>query len=331
MPSRKIIPPPTQIPATAFTNDPKSAMQVLTRQVDAITKHARTLVTRPDEVIPQGPTDVSAVAPVDGAVLIRFRADRSGPNIVAYKIYRTILYNGVGSIDPGQSTHIATVAAAPTGDRENDYIYYFDGFLSSGGFTASLVGDVRYWVRSIDDRKIPSAYVASTPLVLTQPVGYWNNFTLIAAISSKFGDLAVMTSDVSNSTTSYADVTGMSVPLFASALTEFEFVIPYTSAATTTGSRWSVNTTVSENFLSYVARWTLTSSSETVRYSSSYNDPGAANASSLTNGNIAIIKGFISPNLNTNLVARFASEVGSSAITAKKGARVRWRYLGVTV
>jgi hypothetical protein len=51
-----------------------------------------------------------------------------------------------------------------------------------------------------------------------------------------------------------------------------------------------------------------------------YNSPSASNASSAATGsNIAIIEGIIRPTANGNVIARFASEVSSSAIVAKGG------------
>ncbi len=51
-----------------------------------------------------------------------------------------------------------------------------------------------------------------------------------------------ITADVSNSANNiYADVTGLSFPVLANVLTRFQAYIPYTAAAVTTGSRWSMS------------------------------------------------------------------------------------------
>jgi len=56
-----------------------------------------------------------------------------------------------------------------------------------------------------------------------------------------------------------------------------------------------------------------------------YDNPAASNATSAaTGGNIAIIEGFIRPSANGTLIARFASEVANSAITAKAGSIVQY-------
>lgn len=113
-----------------------------------------------------------------------------------------------------------------------------------------------------------------------------------------------------------ADVTGLSFPVNANTTYRFRFFIVYTSAATTTGSRWSINGPAA-TFMNYYSTYTLTSTSITNNQGlSSYNVPAASSASSLASGNIAIIEGIIRPSASGNVIARFASEITASAITA---------------
>lgn len=49
---------------------------------------------------------------------------------------------------------------------------------------------------------------------------------------------------------------------------------------------------------------------------SNYNSPSGASASSLASGNRCIIEGEIRPSADGTVVARFASEISASAITA---------------
>jgi hypothetical protein len=59
-----------------------------------------------------------------------------------------------------------------------------------------------------------------------------------------------------------------------------------------------------------------------------YNSPAAANASSATTGNNwAVINGIIQPSAAGSVIARFASEIASSAIVAKAGSFVRYSKL----
>jgi hypothetical protein len=134
----------------------------------------------------------------------------------------------------------------------------------------------------------------------------------------------VLSSDVTNNNATpntIADVTGLSFSVTSGNKYWFRFVIPYTSAATTTGSRWTINGPAI-TLLHYTSKYALGSGSETVNYATAYDIPAAANATSLTAGNIAVIEGFIVPSANGTVIARFASEVTLSAVVAKAGATV---------
>lgn len=146
-----------------------------------------------------------------------------------------------------------------------------------------------------------------------------------AAVNSM--NTVVLASDVVNnngSANTIADVTGLSFAVTAGETYWFEFTIPYTSAATTTGSRWAINGPGSPTLLNYRSEYTLTATSTTVNSATAYDTPAASNASSLTAGNVATLWGFIKPSANGTVIARFASEIASSAITAKAGATCRW-------
>ena len=125
------------------------------------------------------------------------------------------------------------------------------------------------------------------------------------------------------------DVTGLSFPVVAGKMYWFEFNIFYTAQATTTGSRWSVNGPGSPTALCYTSEYSLAATTTTRNANNlTYDLPAACNAtSSSTGSNQAIIYGFIIPSSNGTVIARFASEVLSSAITAKIGSMVRWQQL----
>lgn len=136
-----------------------------------------------------------------------------------------------------------------------------------------------------------------------------------------------LASDVTNNNVlanTIADVTGLSFSVTAGETYWFEFVIAYTAAATTTGSRWSINGPGSPTLLNYRSEYTLTSTSVTVNSATAYDTPSASNATSLTAGNVATVWGIITPSGNGTVIARFASEVSSSAIVAKAGSFLRW-------
>lgn len=141
-------------------------------------------------------------------------------------------------------------------------------------------------------------------------------------------NLVVLGSDVINSNGSantLEDVTGLSFPVTSGTLYFFTAQIQYYAAATTTGSRWTINGPAFTQ-LTYVSRYTLTMTTQTTNMAlNAYQLPAAANASSgATNGNIATLDGFILPSVNGTVQFQFASEVASSAITAKAGSFVEY-------
>lgn len=136
-------------------------------------------------------------------------------------------------------------------------------------------------------------------------------------------NVSILASDVTNSNASantIADVTGLSFAVVSGDTYEFEFFGVYTSAATTTGSRWSINGPAT-TFLHYQADYSLTTTSQTsIRGSAAYNLPAASNATSAATGsNTFSVRGIVKPSANGTVIARFASEVSNSAIVAKGG------------
>ncbi len=144
-------------------------------------------------------------------------------------------------------------------------------------------------------------------------------------------NLVTLASDVINSNATantMADVTGLSFSVTSGETYWFLFSIIYQAAATTTGSRWSINGPASPTILALAQDNTLTVTTATLGYNSAYDTPAASNATSAVAssiaGNIARIEGIIRPSANGTVVARFASEVSSSAITAKAGSILQW-------
>lgn len=123
-------------------------------------------------------------------------------------------------------------------------------------------------------------------------------------------------------------ITGLQFPVVAGTRYAFEFHIDYSAAATTTGSRFSI-TGPTFTRLSYESHYSLTATSRTFNTgAAAYDLPAASNASSAsTASNYALIRGIILPSANGDVVARFASEVANSAITALTGSFVRFRAL----
>lgn len=140
----------------------------------------------------------------------------------------------------------------------------------------------------------------------------------------------VLAADVTNNNATantIADVTGLSFAVNAGETYWFRFTIMYTAAATTTGSRWSVNGPGSPTALRYESDNSLTATTRTINTGlAAYDLPAASNATSAATGsNMAIVEGFITPSANGTVIARFASEISASAIVAKAGSILQWQ------
>jgi hypothetical protein len=142
---------------------------------------------------------------------------------------------------------------------------------------------------------------------------------------------SVLASDVVNNNATantIQDVTGLSFPVISGKTYWFNFQIQYSAAATTTGSRWSINGPTTTR-LNYLSEYSLTTTTTTrTAQNTAYDLPAASNASSATTGgNWAVIEGMITVSADGNVIARFASEVASSAITALAGSVVYYQQL----
>lgn len=142
----------------------------------------------------------------------------------------------------------------------------------------------------------------------------------------------ILPADVVNnngSANTIADVTGLSFAVEAGNLYQFEFTILYSAAATTTGSRWAINGPANPTYLVYSSEYSLTSTTSTRNANViAYDSPSGASATSgATGSNLAYIYGLIQPATAGTVIARFASEVSSSAITARAGSVLRWAKL----
>jgi hypothetical protein len=241
--------------------------------------------------------------------------------IEADRILETATTTGTGDF---------TLAGAVTGFRR------FNAVCSTGD-------TVRYLIEAVDGSNVPTGdwevgygtYSASNTLTRTLVLASSNAG---AAVSFSAGtklvallDLAaakgrvVLASDVTNNNgtaNTIADVTGLSFAVKSGRTYRFRFQIVYTTAATTTGSRWSVSGPASPTSLAYRSEYSLTTTTRTTNEGqTAYDAPAASNASGAVTGagNIAIVEGIIKPSADGTLIARFASEIASSAVVAKAG------------
>jgi len=137
--------------------------------------------------------------------------------------------------------------------------------------------------------------------------------------------LVVLGSDVANSTTSFADITGMTFAVTSGETYHFDAVIVYTSAATATGSKWSVNGPATPTLLAYRTESPTTTTTSRIDYADTYDTGGPSTQSPGITNLIAKIEGIVKVSASGTFAMRFGSEVASSAITAKAGSVLRWR------
>ena len=143
-------------------------------------------------------------------------------------------------------------------------------------------------------------------------------------VTSDSRTLVTLTSDVVNNAATgntLRDVTGLSFPVIAGNTYRFFAIIPYTSAQTTNGSRWTINAPA-VSFVSYVSRYV--DNPESLNYCATLNCPSNPSNQSNSPSNIAVIQGIITPSANGIVQVRFASELGGVAITAKAGASLEY-------
>lgn len=164
----------------------------------------------------------------------------------------------------------------------------------------------------------------------------WATYTTAGAIKNSLNQgtnsfatgtsRTLLASDVVNNNSTantLADVTGLSFAVTSGQRYAFRFFINYDAAVTATGSRWTISGPTTSR-LSYRSTYPVTTTTETLNAAlGAYDLPSASNVTSaLLNGNIAIIEGFLTPTADGTVIARFASETASSAITAKAGSYV---------
>jgi hypothetical protein len=144
-------------------------------------------------------------------------------------------------------------------------------------------------------------------------------------------NVVVLASDVINNNAvanTLQDVTGLNFPVNIGKTYYFRFVFRYDAALTTTGSRWTVNTVggTAVTSISYQSQYSLTTATNTINLLNTVDLPANSNATSpYTAGNSGWVEGLVTAGANGSLTLRFASEVLSSAITAKAGSVVYWQ------
>jgi hypothetical protein len=129
-----------------------------------------------------------------------------------------------------------------------------------------------------------------------------------------------VTSDVANSTTTFANVTGLTMAVAASTNYSFSCELSYTAAATTTALQLAINGPASPTAMRYSVR---TSTTATAMHSASQNAYDANTNPGTSLGSTAVpvrIVGTFENGSNAGTLAiRLRSEVATSAVTVLRG------------
>jgi hypothetical protein len=124
------------------------------------------------------------------------------------------------------------------------------------------------------------------------------------------------------------DITGLSFSVTSGKTYWFKFIIPYTSPAATTGSRFSINGPATSALYFSLLNPSGTGTRIIEFGLTAYDTPAASStASPNTLSSLAIIEGIATFSASGTLIGRFASEVSNSAITAKAGSVVYYKQL----
>lgn len=256
---------------------------------------------------------------------------------VALEVHATYVDNAAGTITPGRANveittaTTTTVVGSPAASTQRNVqtllvrnahassvntvtIRHTDGTTAVDVFSVTLAaGEVLQFLDGVGFQVLASTGAVKT----SQNQG--------ANAPGGAQSSAVLSADVTNANAvanTIADVTGLSFPVTSGKKYFFRFTIQYTAAATTTGSRWAINGP--GGTMRYSSQYSLTTTSVTINEGvSAHDSPAASSASSAATGaNVAIVEGFYEASATGNVIARFASEVASSAIVAKAGSVV---------
>lgn len=250
--------------------------------------------------------------------------------------------NAAGTITPGRTnTDITTATTTPVVGSPAAATQRTVNFLSVANEHATNANNitVAHYDGTYEARLLKVTLAAGESLQFRQDSGF-QVLTSAGAIKTSLNQgqntitsgmsAVVLGADVINNNATLntiASVTGLSFPVTAGSKYWFKFTIIYTAQATSTGSRWSISGPTT-TLLAYTSEYALTATTETVNYATAYDTPSASNATSVaTAGNIATIEGIIVPSANGAVIARFASEIANSAITAKAGSVVYYQQV----
>lgn len=137
----------------------------------------------------------------------------------------------------------------------------------------------------------------------------------------------VMTSNVTNTTATYANVTGLQFAMTAGETYWFKYCIPTSTNNASRGFRYSINSAATASYLAYMRMWTTSANANAYYSSRDYDSSEAAPTASSAPGGIATMEGIITAATSGNLIARFSISSTPLTLTARAGAVVFYQRL----
>lgn len=170
-----------------------------------------------------------------------------------------------------------------------------------------------------------TATAGTSPNNVSPGYYYWNGSSWSRLKNG--ANRKILPSNVATSSTSLANVTGLSFPVISGVKYKFMFYIVYTANATSRGSRWTINGPAFTD-LKYYSKYPSSGTANAYYNQATYDGAAATGNSASTTCNIAVIEGVIIPSSSsTEVIARFASEA-SGTMTAIGGiSYVEWEIL----
>ena len=134
--------------------------------------------------------------------------------------------------------------------------------------------------------------------------------------------LVTLGSDVTNSTTTFADVTGLTLAVTSGTLYHFHFDILWTVPNTSVAALFTVNGPAF-TYLAYSAFAYSTTTGISQRHSNAYGDT-TGQSSSLATHSRSWVEGIIEPSSSGTLALQMKSTTAAQTATAKEGSSLEW-------
>jgi hypothetical protein len=267
----------------------------------------------------------------------------------------TITTSAAADIEVTGSKVLIDQSSPPVVDGSNTAPFLPANFTSAAGPTDVVVG-VASRITRIDEMQVhnnhatlacdvtfirtdgtnPSTVFKCTLLPnehLSYGGGQWTHYDANGGIYSAATKLSIcllVASDVTNATTSFADVTGLTYAIKSGKRYSFEAHLTHQTNATTTGSRFGVNGPASPTVLmvNKISGETpgIAASNIAIGCATAYDPDGAASTTGPGATNtVAIVSGYIQPSADGTFAIRCQSEVAvAGGLVIKAGS---WMWL----